>query len=55
MTSTEALLEEVQLLRQQIVILKEQLAWLQKQVFGSGKSEKFSTAQQLLQLEVLEE
>lgn len=55
MPTAEVLLEEVTLLRQENVLLKEQIAWLKKQLFGGGKSERMDAAQLLLKLEALEQ
>jgi transposase len=47
--------EEVELLRQENAALRAQIAWLQKQLFGGGKSEKLDQAQLRLQLAELEQ
>jgi transposase len=45
---------EVTLLRQEIAALRAQVAWLKKQLFGTGKSETLERAQLLLKLGELE-
>jgi transposase len=45
---------EVTLLRQEIEALRAQVAWLKKQLFGTGKSETLERAQLLLKLGELE-
>lgn len=47
-------LDEVQLLREEIVQLRAQIAWLKQKLFGGGQSEKLDRAQLLLQLDTLE-
>ena len=51
----EQLLAENGSLREENTVLKAQLAWLRKQFFGTGKSEKLDRAQLLLKLEALQE
>lgn len=48
------LVEENQILKQKVAELCAQIAWLKKQLFGGGKSEKLDRAQLLLQLGELE-
>ena len=48
------LVEENQILKQKVAELSAQIAWLKKQLFGGGKSEKLDRAQLLLQLGELE-
>ena len=47
-------LDEVALLKQENAVLRAQIAWLQKELFGPGKSEKLDRAQLLLKLGELE-
>jgi len=47
-------LDEVALLRQENAVLRAQIAWLQKELFGPGKSETLDRAQLLLKLGELE-
>lgn len=47
--------EEVTLLREENTVLRAQIAWLKKQLFGGGRSEKLDRAQLLLELEQLEQ
>ena len=47
-------LDEVALLRQENAVLRAQIAWLQRELFGPGKSEKLDRAQLLLKLAELE-
>jgi transposase len=54
MAGTIQSLDEVQLLREEIVLLRTQIEWLKKQLFGSGKSEKLDRAQLVLKLGELE-
>jgi transposase len=49
-----AALDEVQLLRGEIVVLRQQIEWLKQQLFGPGKSETQDRAQLLLKLAELE-
>ena len=49
-----ALAEENELLRQEVAVLRTQIAWLQRELFGPGKSEKLDRAQLLLKLGELE-
>jgi len=53
MPPIEAILEENARLREENTTLQARIAWLTKQVFGTGKSEKFDRAQLLLELEEL--
>lgn len=55
MSATKTHTDEVDLLRQEIVVLRAQIEWLKKQLFGGGKSETLDRAQLLLQLEQLEQ
>lgn len=50
----EQLQAENSSLREELAVLKAQIAWLQRQLFGPGKSEKLDRAQMLLQLQALE-
>lgn len=52
--SATAPLDEMGLLRQEIVVLRAQVAWLKQQLFGGGKSESLDRAQLLLKLDELE-
>ncbi len=54
MSATAVPLDEMQLLRQEIVVLRRQIGWLKQQLFGGGKSETLDRAQLLLQLGALE-
>ena len=54
MTGTAQPTAEVQSLREEITVLRAQIAWLQRQLFGPGKSETLDRAQRLLQLGELE-
>lgn len=54
MSVAEAVIEENQQLKLEIHLLKEQIAWLKKQLFGAGKSERLDAAQLRLQLDALE-
>ncbi len=47
-------LDEVQWLRQEVVVLRAQIAWLKRELFGPGKSERRDRAQLLLKLGELE-
>lgn len=47
-------LDEVALLRQENAVLRAQIAWLQRELFGPGRSEKLDRAQLLLKLAELE-
>lgn len=55
MPPAEELYEENQILRQQLAQLQAQVAYLQKQLFGGGKSERMDRAQLLLKLTEMEE
>jgi len=50
MNATAMPLNEVQLLREEIVHLRTQIVWLKKQLFGRGKSETLERAQLFLTL-----
>ncbi len=54
MSATAMPLDEVALLRQEIVVLRAQIEWLKQQLFGGGKSERLDRAQLLLKLGELE-
>ena len=54
MPPAEKLFQENQELRQELVQLRAQVAYLQKQLFGGGKSERLDRAQLLLNLSELE-
>jgi transposase len=54
MPPVEAVMEENRSLKEENAALRTQLAWLKKQIFGGGKSEKLDSAQLQLQLETLE-
>lgn len=54
MSAAAAALDEVALLRQEIAVLRAQIAWLQRELYGPGKSEKLDRAQLLLKLAELE-
>ncbi|MGF1453666.1 MAG: IS66 family transposase, partial [Opitutales bacterium] len=54
MPCADAVWEENQRLKLEVSLLKEQIAWLKKQLFGSGKSERLDAAQLRLQLDELE-
>ena len=51
MLTPEQKIAEHPLLLQRIAALEAKLAWLQKQVFGGGKSEKLDVTQRQLELE----
>jgi transposase len=52
--SATATLDEVQLLKEENAVLRTQIAWLKKQLFGPGQSEKLDRAQLWLKLGELE-
>jgi transposase len=55
MPTSDQILAEYPLMVQRIAALEAQLAWLKKQVFGSGKSEKLDPSQRQLALSDLEQ
>ena len=54
MPPIEAVIAENEQMRAELVVLREQIAWLKKQLYGGGKSEKLDEAQLRLKLEELE-
>lgn len=54
MSATATPLDEMGLLRQENAVLRAQIAWLKKQLFGSGKGESLDRAQLVLKLGELE-
>lgn len=54
MSATATSLDEMGLLRQENAVLRAQIAWLKKQLFGSGKGESLDRAQLVLKLSELE-
>lgn len=54
MSATATPLDEMGLLRQENAVLRTQIAWLKKQLFGSGKGESLDRAQLMLKLGELE-
>jgi len=50
MPAAETVWEEIQQLKLENNLLKEQIAWLKKQLFGPGKSERLDRAQLMLKL-----
>jgi len=54
LSATTVAPDEVQLLRQEIVVLRRQIEWLKQKLFGSGQSETLDRAQLLLHLGELE-
>lgn len=54
MPPVEAVLTENEQLKEENILLREQIAWLRKQLFGGGKSEKLDPDQLKLKLEEME-